>query len=149
LITMLCYKKVMILMMTTYRSGLEELTLVRVPSSTRFFHTKQLAEAVSPEDLWALLKPEEREKFIKALNDPSGELAQQLLASEEIYRDRREPWWEASLGKDGSSQVFGAEPEIMTIPTSMIKPVPIGPPLIYNLFAIWCACLDCPGLLDL
>ncbi|THU86223.1 hypothetical protein K435DRAFT_923385, partial [Dendrothele bispora CBS 962.96] len=99
-------------------------------------------EAASPDDLWALLKPEERNKFIKGLNDPSGELAQQLLASEEIYRDRREPWWEqTSLGageveNDSPSQMFGVEPETVPVPKSMVKPIPNGPPLIYNMLAI-------------
>ncbi|KAF5355298.1 hypothetical protein D9758_006058 [Tetrapyrgos nigripes] len=96
-------------------------------------------EAASPDKLWALLKPEERDKFIKALNDSSGELAQQLLASEELYHNQRRPWWEDPTETNYKNELIervGEQPEMMSIPSSMVKSVPSGPSLIYNLVAI-------------
>lgn len=86
---------------------------------------------------------------MKALEDPSSELAQQLLASEEMENERREPWWESSaIGDadgDGEAETvvervprrrYGERPQAIRIPASMVKP-PHGPPLLYNMCALW------------
>lgn len=112
-----------------------------------------IVESASYEQLMSVLTQTERDKFMKALGDPSSELAQQLLASEVLERERIEPWWEANLVslededensskpiKKYSEKRFGKLPAMMIIPQSMISsPTPSsqGPPLLYNLCAMW------------
>ena len=96
-----------------------------------------------------MLTPEERSKFTKVFNDPTSELAQQLLSSEQLETDIKEPWWKASVAEeyedDASPQSrdqalprrSGAQPNMMKIPVSMVKPIPSGHPLVYNMCAIW------------
>jgi len=96
-------------------------------------------ESSSSDAIWSKLTPAERDKFLKALNNPSSELAQQLLASEELEKQRQEPWWEASIldGEHNPTRQFGAKPEVMYIPSEMMGTPPKGPNvLIYNLCAI-------------
>lgn len=90
-----------------------------------------------------MLTPEERKKFMKALDDPSSELAQQLLSSEQLEEEIKVPWWEGPT-IEGESEISegpphrrGSRPRMMDIPTSMVKPIPTGHPLIYNMCAIW------------
>ena len=98
------------------------------------------AESASPDALWSILTPEERNKFLKALDNPSSGLGQQLLASEELERDLVKPWWEERVvGGDplpATSKRFGSRPEFMNVPSSMVQPHPSGPLLIYNICAI-------------
>ena len=55
-----------------------------------------LLESASHHALWSILTPDEREKFTRAVENPSSELAQQLLShSEELESKRLAPWWEA------------------------------------------------------
>jgi hypothetical protein len=79
-----------------------------------------LLESASPHALWAILTPEERKKFTRALEDPSSELAQQLLASKELESERLAPWWEAPTLDDAAqsspAKRYGAKPELMSIP---------------------------------
>ncbi|KAK0501476.1 hypothetical protein EDD18DRAFT_1347557 [Armillaria luteobubalina] len=49
------------------------------------------------DELWSRLTPAERTKFLNAVADPSSELAQSLLASEEFDSS---PWWEAHVEPD-------------------------------------------------
>jgi len=97
-----------------------------------------------------MLTPEERSKFMKLFNDPTSELAQQFLSSEQLETDIKEPWWKASVAEeyedDTSTQSrdqalprrSGARSNsIMKIPVSMVKPIPSGQPLVYNTCAIW------------
>ncbi|GBE86234.1 hypothetical protein BKA93DRAFT_816514 [Sparassis latifolia] len=112
-------------------------------------------ESVSSEELWAKLTPAERDKFLRALGDPSSELAQQLLASEELEKARVEPWWEAqpSVAEDADAVVegralpenatrkrFGARPEMMDVPLAMVHAatasVGSAPILLYNMCAL-------------
>ncbi|KZP30636.1 hypothetical protein FIBSPDRAFT_814946 [Athelia psychrophila] len=102
-------------------------------------------ESVQTEQLWEMLTPEERKKFMKALDNPDSELAQQLLASEELESDRMEPWWEApSIDSDSDSQRlpkrrFGVKPAVIVIP-SVNPGTPQTPsPLIYNILAVFVA----------
>jgi hypothetical protein len=90
--------------------------------------------------LWSILTPDERNHFLKALDDPSSEVAQRLLASEELRKDTVEPWWEVRMVGDDISLVkskrFGLQPELMSIPSSMVKPLHGGSSLIYNICSI-------------
>lgn len=86
---------------------------------------------------------------MRALEDPNSELAQQLLASEELERERVNPWWEtstASGSEDSSGGEIGREdgarsPPIMAIPTPLVKQSAnnalSGPLLLYNICAVW------------
>ena len=81
-----------------------------------------------------MLSPEQRSKFMKAVQAPESQLAQQLLASEELDRDRREPWWN-DTEFDNPNYL---RPKRMTIPSTLLKAPPMnGPSLLYNICAIW------------
>ncbi len=87
---------------------------------------------------------EERNKFMKALKNPTGELAQELLANEQVEKEIQGPWWEApalsdngQFSDDGLSRCFGSKPEIVEIPPSLLKPIPAGHSLLYNICAVW------------
>ena len=81
---------------------------------------------------------------MKTLEDPTSGLAQQLLASEELKDDRREPWWEAPIKVDGDADAksnlrrkYDPKPDALTVPSSLAKSWPKGATLIYNLCTIW------------
>ncbi|KDR80603.1 hypothetical protein GALMADRAFT_222197 [Galerina marginata CBS 339.88] len=106
----------------------------------RRFETVDL-DSLSPDALWSMLTPEERKKFTKAFDDPTSELAQQLLSSEQLEKEIQEPWWEAPTVDDSETiddivRRHGTRPDLMSIPTSMVKPIPTGHPLVYNMCAI-------------
>ncbi|KAJ8462456.1 hypothetical protein ONZ45_g17926 [Pleurotus djamor] len=94
---------------------------------------KQLAgidiDSVPEDDLWSMLSPAQQQKFIRALQDPSSELTQQLLFSERLEKDIQTPWWNAEEGTKNT-------PSAMTVPSGMVNPQLQGPPLIYNLAAL-------------
>ncbi|KAF5316000.1 hypothetical protein D9619_006332 [Psilocybe cf. subviscida] len=99
-------------------------------------------DATSPDELWELLTPEERKKFMKAVNDPTSELARELLSSDQLDAEIIKPWWEAptvdaALDDDQRRpKQCGSRPIIMPIRVSEIKPTPIGHPLGYNMCAL-------------
>lgn len=88
---------------------------------------------------------------MKALNDPSSDLTQQLLASDELEKQRIEPWWEADdpdidaapefdpVGGPSAQKHFGTKPKMMNIPETVVsastKSLNQGPPLLYNIAA--------------
>lgn len=84
---------------------------------------------------------------MKALEDPDSELAQQLLASEELERERVNPWWEAPTASGQHSDEVAERkdrawpPPIMPIPVPLIKQAAnnalSGPLLLYNICAVW------------
>ncbi|EAU90306.2 hypothetical protein CC1G_08988 [Coprinopsis cinerea okayama7 len=82
-------------------------------------------DSVPADELWSMLSPAEKDKFLKAVNDPSSELAQQLLSREEIQI--QQPWWTLE-------NVY--PPTKMEIPEGLLKPVSNRPLLAYNLSAI-------------
>jgi len=99
-------------------------------------------ESTSPDHLWNLLTPAEREKFLKVMEDPSSELALQLLASEELEVEKQEPWWSAPTGltKDlpgPSTKQYGAPPDPIEVPPSLTSPNRTAPSLIYNICAVF------------
>lgn len=92
-----------------------------------------------------MLSPDEQAKFIASLDNPSSELVQKLLASEELEKARREPWWEAediALDFSSSAKRFGVRPESIRVPSAMVKSVPTGATLVYNLCAVLCVLLS-------
>ncbi|KDQ51026.1 hypothetical protein JAAARDRAFT_199417 [Jaapia argillacea MUCL 33604] len=98
-------------------------------------------DSASPENLWSFLTPSQRTKFLSALTNPSSELTQQLLSSSALERELVEPWWEApEIEEEPDLDEIGAnhrEPQMcITIPTNLIKPLPLGSPLLYNACAI-------------
>ena len=109
-------------------------------------------DSASHEEIWNALTPAERDKFLRALNDPSSELAHQLLASEELEKEQVEPWWEAPLAPtseepdsltDGAApRIRRTKPTIMSLPEALMKRSSDasvnGPLLLYNICAVWC-----------
>ncbi|KAF9816006.1 hypothetical protein IEO21_04256 [Rhodonia placenta] len=112
-------------------------------------------ESASYDQIWDALTPAEHEKFMKALGDPTSDMAQQLLASDELGNVRTEPWWEAPMDLETDVQVaesstpsnrssllqakkFGTKPKLMVIPASMVSPPVAGktPLLLYNICAL-------------
>ncbi|KAJ7621522.1 hypothetical protein DFH06DRAFT_772174 [Mycena polygramma] len=86
-------------------------------------------ESTSPDHLWTLLTPEEREKFLKVMEDPSSDLALQLLASEELEDEKLEPWWCVE-----STKRHGVPPDPIVVPSSLTSP---NRTLIYNICAVY------------
>ncbi len=93
---------------------------------------------------------------MRTVNDPHSELAQQLLASEELAKAQVEPWWEpatpstanAQPGPPGMSapppltgRKHSSKPSIMAIPENLAKQAAAsavsGPLLLYNICALW------------
>jgi len=95
-------------------------------------------DSTTPDALWGMLTSTERSKFITALNNPTGELAQQLLASEALKKEIQDPWWEAprSSRQINLSPRHDTKPRMMEVPVSLIKPNSTGHPLMYNVCAI-------------
>lgn len=99
----------------------------------------------SYEDVWSALTSAQQDKFMAALNDPSSELAQQLLASEELEEQIEEPWWERqSETHTARTRRYGSKPAMMTVPEVALKAsagaASSGPSLLYNVFATLSAC---------
>src|ERR1700692_4424000 len=96
--------------------------------------------SISSDALWSMLTLEDREKFMKALENPSSELAQRLLASEELESERLEPWWEAPSADDDTQtsppKWYGSKPEIMPIPSVKSTVPATGHPLLHNICAL-------------
>lgn len=89
---------------------------------------------------------------MKALGDPSGDLAQQLLSSEELEEDIIEPWWERhanDVPQDKRTAVprnkqYGTPPSPLSVPPTMMNASAAAansasrPSLLYNIAAILC-----------
>ncbi|KAH6916035.1 hypothetical protein BKA70DRAFT_1254575 [Coprinopsis sp. MPI-PUGE-AT-0042] len=92
-------------------------------------------ESASPDALWSLLTQAEKDRFIKAVNDPSSELAQKLLSEEELHKHFADPWWTClPIDRDTDNPSF--PPTTMDIPEALLKPVPNRPLLAYNIAAV-------------
>lgn len=107
-------------------------------------------DKASYDDLWSALTPAERARFIAALRDPSSNLAQELLASDQLETERVEPWWETPSDPPPSDTVdsngtgpssrhkqrrFGHPPEAMFVPPTLASSQ-AGNPLLYNTTAL-------------
>lgn len=86
---------------------------------------------------------------MKAFDDPTGELARELLSSEQLEAEIVRPWWEAPAidapleGNQRTPRQYGSRPIMMAIRVSEIKPIPIGHPLGYNMCVVWYVSLSC------
>ncbi|KAF9269090.1 hypothetical protein L218DRAFT_418922 [Marasmius fiardii PR-910] len=91
-------------------------------------------ENAAHEDIWDRLTEDEKSRFLKAVENPESDLGKDLLAHS---REEFEPWWEIHRNEDEDPE--SQMPEPMRIPSTMVRATPIstGPPLIYNLCAIW------------
>ncbi|KAJ7326304.1 hypothetical protein DFH08DRAFT_787221 [Mycena albidolilacea] len=97
-------------------------------------------ESTSPDQLWTFLSPAEREKFLKVMEDPSSDLALQLLASEELEVEKKEPWWSRPTGPEPPTRQYGAPPDPIQVPPSLTSPPNrTAPSLIYNICAAYIA----------
>lgn len=106
-----------------------------------------IIDTLSSEELWEMLPPAEQEKFLKALKDPTSQAAQRLLASEHLELELEGPWWSdddtrqvhprSRVENGGGQQETRSRPLAIRIPQSMVRPIPQGHPLIFNLYAIW------------
>ncbi|GJE90294.1 hypothetical protein PsYK624_064230 [Phanerochaete sordida] len=102
-------------------------------------------ENASYDEIWAELTPAQRDKFLKALNDPSSDLAQQLLTSEDFAKQIVEPWWEQppdpenAPQRSGTRTRYGAPPTLISIPPAALNAsagaAASGPSLLYNIYA--------------
>ncbi|KAJ7248640.1 hypothetical protein B0H12DRAFT_1123553 [Mycena haematopus] len=98
-------------------------------------------KSTSPDHLWTLLTPAEREKFLHVMQDPSSELALQLLASDELEVEKQAPWW-SRLAEDfpaPSTRRYGTPPDPLKVPPSLTVPNRTAPFLIYNICAVYIA----------
>ncbi|KAJ6588511.1 hypothetical protein B0H19DRAFT_1099765 [Mycena capillaripes] len=96
-------------------------------------------ESTSPDHLWTLLSPAEREKFLKVMEDPSSDLALQLLASEDLEVEKQEPWWcaPAILSEDLPGTRYGVPPDPIEVPPSLASPHRTSSSLVYNICAVY------------
>ena len=107
-----------------------------------FLHTYLAPiDFTTPDALWAMLTSAERSKFITVFNNPTGELAQQLLASESLEKEIQDPWWEPKDDIQIKEDLLSpprhkAKPRLMEVPLSMINPNPTGHTLLYNICGI-------------
>ena len=53
--------------------------------------------SASADKIWAVLTPEERARFTRAVQEPGSELAKTLLASPDLAEDIHAPWWATLL----------------------------------------------------
>lgn len=88
---------------------------------------------MSPDDLWDLLPEDQRVRFIKTMEDPSSELTKQLLADGGLLHKQFAPWWKSDEGRSVK------RPSMMEIPRALVEGVSEsgGPPLHYNICAVW------------
>ncbi|VDB99928.1 unnamed protein product [Peniophora sp. CBMAI 1063] len=102
----------------------------------------------SYDELWELLTPAQRTKFLSALQDPSSTLAQDLLAASGNEVDGLLPWWESDTDDPTSSANTASwisphsaaqprrateKPKLMSVPVSLVKPQQSSFALAYNL----------------
>lgn len=86
---------------------------------------------------------------MKVFNDPTSELAQQLLSSEQLDKEIQDPWWQRpNVTEDDSDDLrfsydqrtghrYGDRPSLIHIPETMVKPLAAGRSLVYNILSIW------------
>ena len=105
--------------------------------------------------MWSALTTAEKDKFLKALGDPSSELAQKLLASEDFEKLVVEPWWEHSPEQSADSvsrglrderiaaprhKQFGNRPSPLNVPPTLMNASTASsvnaPSLLYNISAV-------------
>ena len=107
--------------------------------------TTPIGSASSADKIWAVLTPEERARFTRAVKDPGSELAKTLLTSPDLAEDIPAPWWVTPPSTpQANAPVSRPErpPDIMAIPeafltdSTSLSHAPPAFPLAYNLVAI-------------
>ncbi|KZV66303.1 hypothetical protein PENSPDRAFT_755787 [Peniophora sp. CONT] len=108
----------------------------------------------SYDELWEILTPAQRTKFMSALQDPSSTLAQDLLAASGNEEDELRLWWEPDAEDLASSVANNSwilphaearpegaveKPQLMSVPASLVKPQQSSFPLAYNHVTIFIA----------
>ena len=109
------------------------------------------SDDASYDELWELLTPAQRTKFMSALQDPTSSLAQDLLTAFGTEGSEVLPWWtinddDVSSTAGGDSWILphtalppkrvGEKPQLIVVPASLVKPSQSSFPLAYNLVAI-------------
>ena len=106
--------------------------------------THSRTDDVSYDQLWEVLTPAERQKFLGALNDPSSEVAQSLLASDDLVKQIIQPWWDAPHDEHSSRKIptkhYGHRPSMLDLPDAVLhaskNASSTGPSLLFNVFAV-------------
>ncbi|KAG8907191.1 hypothetical protein FRC01_007784 [Tulasnella sp. 417] len=101
-------------------------------------------DSADPDFILSLLSDSQRAAFLKTVQDPTSEPAQQLLASEEIHKSLFLPWWTKQSGKlgvedpnPGGAGKFGEEPEMVELSQALLSnPPPSKFRLLHNVFAL-------------
>ena len=93
-------------------------------------------ESASPDVLWSLLSQAEKDRFMKAVNDPNSELAQKLLSEQEMLKHFTDPWWSGPPPNREELDTRHLPPRTLEIPSALLKPVPNRPLLAYNIAAV-------------
>jgi len=101
--------------------------------------------SASADKLWAVLSPEERARFTRAVQEPGSELAKTLLTSPDLAEDIHAPWWVTLPSTPQANAPVSRParpPDVMAIPEALLtasaSPSHDHPafPLAYNLVAI-------------
>lgn len=107
--------------------------------------TTLIVGSASADKIWAVLTPEERTRFTRAVQDPGSELAKTLLTSPDLAEDIHAPWWVTLPSTPQANAPVSCParpPDVMTIPEALLtasaSPSHTPPtfPLAYNLVAI-------------
>ncbi|KAI0684010.1 hypothetical protein BC835DRAFT_1392190 [Cytidiella melzeri] len=100
---------------------------------------------VTYDQMWEVLTPAERQKFLGVLNDPSSEVAQAIMQSEDLEEQIIQPWWEAPVGDEKTpsripQKRYGHRPQMFDIPPTVLSDTTntasTGPSLLFNIFAV-------------
>lgn len=96
----------------------------------RMLLTRRL-EAADPDALWDALNEDERKRFLALLRDADGVAARHLLEDETNVS----PWWATGDSDDGDDST----PKPLHVELGLIDKAQAakGPPLLYNIFALW------------
>ena len=91
------------------------------------------------------MTPEERDKFLKQIRDPTSSSTQELLRKVGTELKLTLPWWEASgapedfSGSLDTTRAYGNRPTMEEIPRALLSRQTGpdgGPPLLYNICAV-------------
>ncbi|KAG9044176.1 hypothetical protein FS837_008683 [Tulasnella sp. UAMH 9824] len=101
-------------------------------------------DSADPDFILSLLSDSQRKAFLKTVQDPTGEPAQELLASDEIHKYLFLPWWTKPSGElgDGSPLAtgtwqFGGKPDMLELSQALLNnALPSKFSLFHNVFAL-------------
>lgn len=101
-------------------------------------------DSADPDFILSLLSDSQREAFLKTVQDPNGERAQELLASDEIHKSLFLPWWTKPSGqledhgpRPAGTRQFGEEPKMLELSQAFLNNAPPSKfSLLHNVFAL-------------